>query len=271
MPRRSFLLTIAVALSLPLGGAALAQQSDPAVERLEKSPRHHEFADIAAGERTVRAFVVYPEVDRAATAAIVIHENRGLTNWVRGVADQLAEAGYVAIAPDFLSGAGPGGGGTDSFGGDDAARTGIGQLPPEQVIADLDAVFQHAKSMPAANGTVAVCGFCWGGGKTFAYAAHNPDVAAAFVFYGTAPGPDQLEKIKVPVYGFYGGNDFRITGQVPATQEALKGEGQVYEPVTYEGAGHGFMRQGESPEAKPEDKTARDMAWERWKELLKGL
>jgi carboxymethylenebutenolidase len=187
------------------------------------------------------------------------------------VADQLAEAGYLAIAPDFLSETGPGGGGTDSFGGDDAARSGIGQLPAEQVTADLDAVFKHAKEMPAANGTVAVCGFCWGGGKTFAYAAHNPQIAAAFVFYGTAPGPDQIEKIKVPVYGFYGGNDFRITGQVPATQEAMQGEGQKYEPVTYEGAGHGFMRQGESPEAKPEDKSARDAAWERWKEVLAGL
>jgi carboxymethylenebutenolidase len=243
------------------------------VERLEKSPRHHEFVEIdAAGGRKVRTWVVYPEVDKPATVVIVIHENRGLTDWVRGVADQLAEAGYVALAPDFLSGTAPGGGGTAEFDSEDAARTGIGKLPQKQVTADLDAVYEYAKKMDAGNRVVAVGGFCWGGGQTFAYAAHNPNIAAGFVFYGSSPRDEaDYKKIKAPVYGFYGGNDFRITGQVPDVEKRMKELGKKFEPVVYKGAGHGFMRQGEMREASDADRTAREEGWERWKKLLAGL
>jgi carboxymethylenebutenolidase len=253
---------------------ALAQQASNPTDRLESSRRHHEWVDIeSAGGRTVKSWVVYPEVDRPATTVIVIHENRGLTDWVRGVADQLAEAGYLALAPDFLSGTAPGGGGTAEYGSEDAARNGIGRLPAEQVTADLDAVFQHAKSMPASNKVVAVAGFCWGGGKTFAYAAHNPDVAAAFVFYGSAPqNAADYAKLKAPVYGFYGGNDFRITGDVPNIEKRMQEAGKEFQQVTYEGAGHGFMRQGEmTADANNPDRKARDQGWERWKKILAAL
>jgi carboxymethylenebutenolidase len=205
---------------------------------------------------------------------IVIHENRGLTDWVRGVADQLAEAGYLALAPDLLSGTAPGGGGTAEYGSEDAARTGIGKLPQEQVTADLDAVFQHAKQLPAGNKVVAVGGFCWGGGQTFNYATHNPDIAAAFVFYGSAPRDETAyKKIDAPVYGFYGGNDFRITGQVPDVEKRMNALGKDFELVVYDGAGHGFMRQGETTADDPNnpDRKARDAAWKRWKKLLQGL
>src|SRR5687768_4170796 len=165
------------------------------LERLEKSPRHHEWVDIdAPGERKVHTWVVFPEVDRPATVVIVIHENRGLTDWVRGVADQVAEAGYVAVAPDLLSGTAPGGGNTADFGSEDAARNGIGKLPQEQVTADLDAVYEFAKKLEAGNKVVAVGGFCWGGGQTFAYAAHNPNIAAACVFYGSSPRDEAAYK-----------------------------------------------------------------------------
>jgi carboxymethylenebutenolidase len=251
-----------------------AQQPAQPAERLENSRRHHEWVDIeSSGGRTVKTWVVYPEVDRPATTVIVIHENRGLTDWVRGVADQLAEAGYLALAPDFLSGTAPGGGGTVEYGSEDAARNGIGRLPAEQVTADLDAVYKYAKSMPAGNKVVAVGGFCWGGGKTFAYATHNPEIAAAFVFYGTAPqNASDYAKIKAPVYGFYGGNDFRITGDVPNVEKRMKQAGKKYEPVSYEGAGHGFMRQGEmTTDTSNPDRKARDQGWERWKKNLAGL
>ena len=253
--------------------SASAQPAAQPADRLENSRRHHEWVEIdSAGDRKVRTWVVYPEVDRPATTVIVIHENRGLTDWVRSVADQLAEAGYLALAPDFLSGTAPGGGGTAEYASEDAARNGIGRLPAEQVTADLDAVFKHAKSMPASNKVVAVAGFCWGGGKTFAYATHNPDIAAAFVFYGSAPQDESgYEKIQAPVYGFYGGNDFRITGAVPKIEERMKEVGKTYEPVVYEGAGHGFMRQGEMTDANNADRQARDQAWERWKKLLGEL
>ena len=251
-----------------------AQQPGDPARRLENSRRHHEWVEIEAeGGRKVRTWVVYPEVDRPATTVIVIHENRGLTDWVRSVADQLAEAGYLALAPDLLSGTAPGGGGTSEYSSEDAARTGIGNLPPEQVLADLDAVFKHAKGMEASNKVVAVGGFCWGGGKTFAYAAHNPDIAAAFVFYGSAPrDAGDYEKIEAPVYGFYGGNDFRITGAVPKVEERTKQLGKKYEPVVYDRAGHGFMRQGEmTRDANHPDRKARDRAWDRWKKILAGL
>jgi carboxymethylenebutenolidase len=253
---------------------SLAQQPSQPADRLESSRRHHEWVDIeSAGGRTVKTWVVYPEVDRPATTVIVIHENRGLTDWVRGVADQLAEAGYLALAPDFLSGTAPGGGGTAEYGSEDAARNGIGRLPAEQVTADLDAVFNHANSMPASNKVVAVGGFCWGGGKTFAYATHNPEIAAAFVFYGSAPqNAADYAKIKATVYGFYGGNDFRITGDVPNIEKRMQQAGKKFEQVTYEGAGHGFMRQGEmTNDANNPDRKARDQGWERWKKILAGL
>ena len=254
--------------------SALAQEPGDPSSRLENSRRHHEWVDIEAeGGRKVRTWVVYPEVDRPATTVIVIHENRGLTDWVRSVADQLAEAGYLALAPDLLSGTAPGGGGTADYASEDAARTGISNLPPEQVLTDLDAVYKHAQGMPASNKVVAVGGFCWGGGKTFAYAAHNPNIAAAFVFYGSElRDPADYEKIEAPVYGFYGGNDFRITGAVPKVEERMKQLGKQFEPVVYDRAGHGFMRQGETTrDANNPDRKARDQAWERWKKILAAL
>ncbi|MGI9455321.1 MAG: dienelactone hydrolase family protein [Aeoliella sp.] len=245
---------------------------DP-VERLESSPRHHEWVDVKTEDgRRVKCWLVFPEVSEKATAVIVIHENRGLNDWARGLTDQVAEAGYVAIAPDMLTGMGPDGGGTDSYSSSDAARTGIYELKQEQVTANLDAVFAHATKIEAANGKVAVAGFCWGGGQSFGYAAHNSELAAAFVFYGTAPKDDALLKsIACPVYGFYGGNDFRITGQTPKVAEKMKSLGKTYDPVTYEGAGHGFMRSGEADDASEANRTGRDEAWERWKTILAEL
>jgi carboxymethylenebutenolidase len=256
------------------GSTPLLLKTPSPAERLQTSPRHHEFVDVEApGGRKVHTWVVFPEVDKPATVVIVIHENRGLTDWVRGVADQLAAAGYVALAPDLLSGTAPGGGNTAEYGSEDAARTGIGKLPQKQVTADLDAVFDYAKKMEAGNKVVAVGGFCWGGGQTFAYAAHNPNIAAAFVFYGPAPREEGAYKnIKAPVYGFYGGNDFRITGEVPNVEKRMEQLGKKFEPVAYKGAGHGFMRQGEMTDDKSNaDRKARDEAWVRWKKILAEL
>lgn len=266
-PTVCYFLTMAMG-SLLLAGVAKAQE-DPALKRLEESPRHHEWVEIAVNDqRKVKTFVVYPEVDAPATAVIVIHENRGLTDWVRSVADQLAEKGYVALAPDFLSGTAPEGGGTTDFSSSDAARDAIYKLPPEQVTADLDAVVKYAGELDATNEHVVVSGFCWGGGQSFRYGIHNPKIDAAFVFYGSAPGPEDLKQLKVPVYGFYGGNDFRITGQVPDVEKVLKEAGARFEPVVYEGAGHGFMRAGEAADASPANAQAMEQAWKRWHELL---
>lgn len=251
--------------------SAFAQ--DWAKQKVDKSPRHQEWVDVKSGNRTVHSFIVYPEVKNKATAVIVIHEIMGLTDWVRSLTDQLAEAGYIAIAPDLLSGAGPNGGGTSEFADRGAVGQAIGKLPPDQVTADLNAVADFVSKLPAANGKVAVGGFCYGGGQTFRFATNRPSLKAAFVFYGTGPeDPQAIARIKAPVYGFYGGNDARIGATIPKSEELMKSAGKTYEPVTYEGAGHGFMRAGEDPANTNEaNKKARDEAWTRWKNILSKL
>jgi carboxymethylenebutenolidase len=250
-----------------------AAAQDWAKQRLDKSPRHQEWVNVKAGNRTVSSFIVYPEVKGKATAVVVIHEIFGMTDWVRSVADQLAEAGYIAIAPDLLSGMGPKGGGSSEF----TDRNGVGQairdLPPDQITSDLNAVADYVAKLPAANGKVAVAGFCWGGGQSFRFATNRPTLKAAFVFYGTGPdSKEAIAKIKAPVYGFYGGNDARVTATVTKSAELMKEAGKTYEPVTYEGAGHGFMRAGEDPANTVEaNKKAHDEAWARWKGVLKKL
>lgn len=236
------------------------------------SPRHQEWVTIPSGDRQVEAFLVYPEVHEKAMAVVIIHENRGLTDWVETVADRIAEAGYIAIAPDLLSGMGPNGGRTSSFANSDSAREALYHLSQGQITSDLNAVVSFVKGLPAANGKVAVAGFCWGGKQSFQLAVDNSGLIAAFVFYGS--GPDQMEeiqKIHASVYGFYGGNDARINQTVPVTSDLMKQAGKSYDPVTYEGAGHAFMRRGEEEGASEAEKKAMEQAWDRWLKLLKEL
>ncbi len=265
--KRAFAIAIVLVL---VPAFSSAQQSSR--QRLEKSPRHQEWVAVKQGDRVVHSFLVFPEVTDKAPAVVVIHENRGLSDWVRGVADQLAEAGYIAIAPDLLSGLGPGGGKTSDFLDGNSAREAIYRLPPDQVTADLHAVVDYVAKLPASTGAVAVAGFCWGGSQSFRFATHRADLAAAFVFYGRGPDDkDAIARINSPVYGFYGGRDARVNATVPPTAELMKEVGRTFEPVTYEGAGHGFMRAGELPNASEANQKAREKAWGRWKVLLKKI
>jgi carboxymethylenebutenolidase len=255
--------------------AAILEQ-DWAKQRLEKSRRHWEWQDIKSGSRSVHSFIVYPEVKGKATAVVLIHEIFGLSDWMRGVADQLAEAGYIAIAPDLLSGMGPTGGGSPEFTDRSTLTQAVMKLPADQVTADLNAVADYVAGLPSANGKVAVAGFCWGGSQTFRFATNRPTLKAAFVFYGTGPdSPEAIAKIKAPVYGFYGGSDARVTSTVAKSTDLMKAGGKTYDPMTYAGAGHGFMRSGEDPTAtdpnKDANKEAHDEAWARWKAALKKL
>jgi carboxymethylenebutenolidase len=246
------------------------QAQDWAKTRLEASPRHHEYVALKHGDRTVQAFVVYPEVKTKAPVVILIHEIFGLADWPKEMADELAAKGFIVIAPDLLSGFGPNGGGSSEFPSQDAAVKAVSGLNPDTVMADLDAAADYGKHLPAANGKIAVIGFCWGGGKSFAFAAHRKDLSAAFVFYGTAPV--DVTTITAPVYGFYAGNDARIGATIPATTEAMKAAGKKYEPVTYDGAGHGFMRAGEDPtNTVPGNKTAREQGFARLVLLLQRM
>jgi carboxymethylenebutenolidase len=250
--------------------AFAAPAQDWAKARLDKSPRHLEWVKVKHGDREVNSFIAYPEVKDKATAVVLIHEIFGLTDWVRQVADELAEAGYIAIAPDLLSGTAPGGGGTAELGGSDAVRKAISSLPPDQITADLNSVADYVSKLPACNGKVVVAGFCWGGGQSFRFATDRPDLKAALVFYGTGPENEQaLARIKCPVYGFYGGNDARVTSTVSRSELLMKKADKTYEPTTYDGAGHGFMRAGEAPDASDANKKAQAAAWKRWLAILK--
>ena len=242
-----------------------AAAQDWAKARLEKSPRHHWYVDIKSGDRTIKVLVVYRESKDKTPVVLVIHEIFGLTDWVKSLCDQLAESGVIAICPDLLSG--------QTYADADGAVKAISALPKEQVKADLDATSDYALTkIVAANGTLAICGFCWGGGWAFSYANENSKVKAAYSFYGTAPDDaSKVANITCPVYGFYAENDARVGATIPKAEELMKAAGKKYEPVIYKGAGHGFMRDGESPTGTPENKKARDDAWARWKMLLKQL
>ena len=267
--KRTFALALALIFAVfAFGIPAFAQ--DWAKAALEKSPRHQEWVEVKHDNRVVHAFIVYPEVKKKAPAVIVIHEIFGLSEWVRSVADKLAANGYIAIAPDLLSGFGPGGKGTEGFASTQDSMKAVSGLDPDTITADLNAVADYVKKLPSANGELAVTGFCWGGGQSFRFATHRPDLKAAFVFYG-AP-PKDVTSITAPVYGFYAGNDNRIGATLPDTVAAMKKAGKQYDPVTYDGAGHGFMRAGEDPgDTNPANKKAHDEAWDRWLALLKKL
>jgi carboxymethylenebutenolidase len=296
-----------VGFATPLANVAHAQ--DWAKAALAKSPRHGEYVVIPeAGGRKLQAFVVYPEVKDKAPVVVLIHEIFGESDWFKEMADELAGAGYIVVAPDLLSGEGPIAGaastngapmkmdmpmddhthtpttvgagaafmptepgGTAAFPDQGSVTKAVSSLPDPQVLADLDAAADYGKKLPAASGKLYVAGFCWGGGKSFLFATHRKDLSAAFVFYGPPPSTDLMKNITAPVYGFYAGNDARISATVPQTVTDMKAAGKTYEPVTYDGAGHGFMRAGEAPDATAANSAARAEGFRRLVKLLGGV
>jgi carboxymethylenebutenolidase len=263
---RSFLLATALSLIIPFpsfaapAGPPSEQQAKAA---LEKSPRHGEYVDVKlpAGGTPIRTWIAYPERKDKAGVVILIHEIYGLSDWLRGVADQLAREGFIAVVPDLISGMGPNGGGTASAASRDDVVALVRAVTPETAIARLNAVRDYAVHLPSANGKSATLGFCWGGGKSFAYAAAQPALDAAVVFYGPPPEPTDLARIKAPVLGHYGGDDARITTTIAPTEAEMKKLGKTYEPHIYEGAGHGFLRAQEDREGA--NLKATQQAWPR--------
>jgi len=245
---RLLLALLALACAAParaadVPGARLPPSEETAKERLNASPRHGEWITVDAGGSPVRTWVVHPERRDKAPVVVVIHEIFGLTDWIRGVADQLAAEGFIAVAPDLLSGKGRAGGGTDSFASRDDVVKAVSALSRDEVRARLDAVRKHALALPSANGRSASIGFCWGGATSFAWALKQPALDAAVVYYGPAPQEaGAIVKIKAPVLGFYGGNDERVTATIHPTRRAMTDVGNVYETHVFDGAGHGFLR-----------------------------
>jgi carboxymethylenebutenolidase len=233
-------------IDVPWNDAIPAGTADHAARALKESPRHGEWADIKMADGTIlKSWVVYPERSTKTGVVLVIHDIRGMADLTRAVGDQLAQDGFIAIVPDFLSGKGPSGGGTESLGS--GVGSAIQGLSAADVKARLDAAMEYGKKLPASNGKTGVVGFCWGGAQSFAYAAAQPGLNAAVVYYGNAPGSGdssietQVANLKAPVLGLYAGNDARINTTVPPTEAAMKKLGKSYEVHTYEGAGHGFM------------------------------
>jgi carboxymethylenebutenolidase len=225
-------------------GTAIPPAEDGAKAALERSPRHHEWVDIAVPGMAAKmtAFLAYPERKDKAPVVIVIQEIFGLTDWIRSVADQLAADGFIAIAPDLLSGRGPGGGGTEKFASRDDAVKAVRGLTPSEVIAMLNAAADRGRKLPAATGRFATVGFCWGGAQSFLYAAAKADLGAAVVFYGTSPDAEALTRITAPVLGLYGEDDARVNTTVGPAAETMKKLGKTFVTHTYKGAGHGFLR-----------------------------
>jgi carboxymethylenebutenolidase len=239
--------------------------AEHAARALKESSRHGEWVDITLKDGTpLNTWVVFPERPTKTGVVLVIHDIGGMRDWPRALGDQLAQDGFIAIVPDFLSGKGPNGGGSASLGG------GVGQairtLTPEDVVDRLNAAMEYGRKLPSSNGKTAVIGFCWGGARSFAYAAAQPALNASVVYYGEAPGSASTEpvdteiaRIKAPVIGFYGGNDARINATVPWTTETMKKLGKSYETHTFEGAGHGFL--GNQAGAGGANLKASEQAW----------
>jgi len=242
---------------------AIAPGAAEAAARLQSSPRHAEWAMIATApgsKDSIAAWVVYPEVKRNAPVVVVIHEIFGLSGWVRGVADQLAADGYIAIAPDLLS-MERGGATTDTLTWD-AARTMIRNVTPEKMNAMVAAVGRYGMALPAASKMYGVVGYCWGGTASFNHAVFNaPGMKAAVVYYGSSPAATEIAKVKVPVLGLYGENDQRVNATITVADSTMRAIRGTFVSKVYPGAGHGFLR--------AQDQAAnRAAALEAWPETI---
>ncbi len=251
-------LLAVLAAGTTLSGQSLPASDDTARARLNASPRHGEWVKVESGGDTINAWVVYPERSDRAPVVLVIHEIYGLTDWIRSVADQLAAEGYIAIAPDILTGKGPGGGGTESVDRDGAVAL-VRALDRSEVVVRLNAVAQFATSLPSAQDKWASVGFCWGGSTSFAYAAAQASLSAAVVFYGSSPSAEALARIQAPVLALYGGDDARVNKTIPAAETEMKRLGKSYQPEIYDGAGHGFLRAQEARDGA--NMRASEQAW----------
>jgi carboxymethylenebutenolidase len=158
-----------------------------AVARLAASKRKSEFVKVDVGGMPMRTWVVYPDRRDKAPVVIVIQEIFGLSDWIRGVADQLAADGFIAIAPDLLSGHGANGGDSSSLANQQEMTQATLGLPAAEITAKLKAAREYGIKLPSANGKSGSVGFCFGGNQSFAFAVNEPTLNAAVVYYGTAP------------------------------------------------------------------------------------
>jgi carboxymethylenebutenolidase len=249
--------------NLPPTGDAPGDKYAVVKAQLGSSPRHVDWVDIKAsnGGAPIKSFVVYPERKDKAPVVIVIQEIFGVTDWIRGVADQLAKEGFIAIAPDFMAGLGPNGGGSAEL-GEQGSTQAIGKLTDDDKVRILNDVRAYAMTIPSANGKLGTVGFCWGGGTSFLYARRQPALNAAVSYYGPMPADAaEYAGTKAPVLGLYGGNDQRVNANIESAKAGMAKANAVYEPNIFEGAGHGFLRQQAGSANAPGNMKATEDAW----------
>jgi carboxymethylenebutenolidase len=264
--RRRFLEEAALGITATALGVSSLDAQDWARQAVDKSPRRHESIQVKYGSRSLDTFIAYPQTQGKSPAVVMLHDVIAYAPWFENVADKFAEAGYIGVAPDMLSGRTPE--------ERQATKTPDGRnlgparrLPLAQVTADLNALADYALKLPACNGKVCVVGFSWGGDEAFRFATSRRDLAAAFVFYGKCTEPENIPNIQAPVYGFYAGTDTNVGATIPETTAKMKAAGKFYDPLIFEGASHGFMQSGAKPDATLADKKAWDASWVKLKAL----
>ena len=208
---------------------------------LTSSKLRKEFVDIPLGSTKLHTWVEYPAGEGKAPVVIVMQHGPGMDDWQRAVADQLAEQGFIAIAPDLHSGLGPNGGNYDSFQGTDEVMRAIARITPDDMQARYKAARDYGLKLPRSNGKSASIGFCMGGGNSFRFAGEVPELNAAVVYYGATPSKEIMAKIKAPVLAFYGEDDARVTAANEPTIAAMKELGKSFESHVYPHATHGFL------------------------------
>jgi len=230
----AFVLAFALALSAAAQDVVMPPAQDDAEAALENSPRHGEFVyiDVPGTDTKLYTWIVFPERPDKAPVVLVIHEIFGMTDWVNSVADNLAANGFIAVAPDMISG----------VEGDDNNMTKVRALPDEEIVKRLNAARDYALELPAANGKTGSIGFCWGGSASFIYATAQPDLDAAVICYGSSPDAEALANVQAPLLGLYAENDARVNTTIDPAKEELDKLGKPFEYEIYSGAGHGFFR-----------------------------
>ncbi|MEE2840189.1 MAG: dienelactone hydrolase family protein [Acidobacteriota bacterium] len=268
--RASLMMLVLVVMAVSPVNAlqlSLPASDEEARNRLNSSPRHSEWLRIESGGENINAWIVFPERSDPAPVVVVIHEIYGLTDWIRAVTDQLAADGYIAIAPDLLSGKGPKGGGMESVDRDGAVAL-VRSLEWNEMVSHLNDTARHAMALGAATNSIAVLGFCWGGSSSFAYAGERPDLGAAVVYYGSTPTPQVMTRIQAPVLGLYGEDDARVNRTIPSAETEMAGLDKNYQNEIYAGAGHGFLRAQGAREGA--NLRASEQAWPRTISFLKS-
>ena len=241
------------------GTPGIPASANNAQARVAASPRHGEWVKIAwepGSSDSLMAWIVYPSTNRAKSpVVVVVHEIFGLQTWVRGVADQVAADGFIAIAPDLISRV-RGGPSTEELSGDSARKLiqGVSAAERNKGIA---AAARYAMSQPSAAPKYGVIGYCWGGGTVFMHAVNGGvnGYSGGVAFYGlpymngAVPNGDSLAKITKPVMLLNGSKDQRIAAAMPAVDSAMRALKKDYSGTNYDGAVHGFLRAQDDPKA----------------------